>query len=298
MKKKTRNRRERLLMDLMRRYCDYVENGMHSRWEKLEVGIYDTAPHEVSGALIARQATLAIYLARSPSTWNGHVAPLYLRAMVDAHISLAWVLGDPAPRAKEFILYGLGQEKLFIEHLKAGRTGTDEDDPRIDEMIKMREGWLNSQRRDFMVEVNVGAWSGHNTREMAEQAGCESLYKYAYLPFSGAAHSMWQHVGIYNLTPCTNPLHKRHRVPSVARAPLDVDFVYRGAKYVSRSYELFDTTFGLKDTGELPEEWFIREMDALYEHERQHGTNMSEAPEPGDSQRGQHVAPPAEGEMN
>jgi hypothetical protein len=104
----------------------------------------------------------------------------------------------------------------------------------------MREGWLNSQRRDFMIEVNVGSWSGHNTREMAEQAGCETLYKYAYLPFSGVAHSMWQHIAIYNLKPCANALHKRHRIPTVAHVPLDPDYVYRSAKYVTRSYELFD----------------------------------------------------------
>jgi hypothetical protein len=116
MTKRKRSNRQRAILDLMHRYCDNVELGLQDRWLKLEVGIYDTAPHEVSSALLARQATLAIQLARSPVSWNGHVAPLFLRAMVDAHISLAWVLRDPVPRAKQFILYGLGQEKLFIEH--------------------------------------------------------------------------------------------------------------------------------------------------------------------------------------
>lgn len=269
MSERTPKSRQRAILDLMRRYCKNVEVGLSDRWSKLDVGIYDTAPHEVVGALLARQSTLTIQLAMAPSTWNGHVAPLYLRAMVDAHISLAWVLKDPTPRARKFILYGLGQEKLFIEHLKASRTGTDDDDPQIDEMIELRESNLNNQRRDFMVEVNVGSWSGHNTREMAEEAGCEELYKYVYLPSSGVVHSMWQHIEAHNLTQCKNPLHRRHRVPLIADLSIDPDYVYRSAKYVTRSYDLFDSTFGVKSEIEPPEDWFVREMDALWEQEDQ-----------------------------
>lgn len=251
------------IFDVVHRYCTVVEAGLEERWSKLNVELFDTAPHEVSGALLARQATLTIQLARSPGTWNGHVAPLYLRAMVDAHISLAWVLRDPAPRAKQFILYGLGQEKLFIEHLKQSQADSTDPDPNLDEMIKMREQWLNSQRRDFMTEVNVGSWSGQNTRKMAEEADCGGLYRYSYLPFSGVVHNMWQHIAIYNLKPCTNALHKYHRIPHIADIPLDPDYVYRSAKYVSRSYELFDTVFGLNCETELPVDCFVREMNQL-----------------------------------
>lgn len=97
------------VLNVVHQYCGIVERGLVERREKIEVDIYDTAAHEVTGALIARQATLSIQLCSSPGNWNGHVAPLFLRAMVDAHISLAWVLKEPAQRAKDFILYGLGQ---------------------------------------------------------------------------------------------------------------------------------------------------------------------------------------------
>ena len=174
--------------EIMDRYCVMVETALHDRWSKLQVDLYEGAIHEVVGALLARQATLTIQLARSPGTWNGHVAPLFLRAMVDAHVSLAWVLRDPAARAKQFILYGLGQEKLIIEHLKQAQFDAREPDEYLDEVIEARQGWLNGQRRDFLTEVNVGSWSGHSTREMADEAGCSGLYRYAYLPFSGVVH--------------------------------------------------------------------------------------------------------------
>ena len=38
---------------------------------------------EVIGVLLARQVTLAVQLASSLSNWNGHVAPLFLRAMAN-----------------------------------------------------------------------------------------------------------------------------------------------------------------------------------------------------------------------
>ncbi len=72
--------------------------------------------HEVVGALLARQVTLASQLAECPSIWNGHIAPIVLRTMADVYITLAWVLQDPLDRCKKFIHYGLGQEKLQLEH--------------------------------------------------------------------------------------------------------------------------------------------------------------------------------------
>jgi hypothetical protein len=180
--------------------------------------------------------------------------------MTDAHITLAWILHDPPERAKKYILYGLGQEKLQIEHLKAD---VDQDDEQIQQMIKMKESWLNSQRRDFMTEVNVGNWSGLNTRQMAIESDCEGLYKFAYTPFSGVAHNMWQHVSLYNLKPCVNPIHKYHKVPTILKAPLDPDYVYRSSKYVTRTYESIDEKFGLRIKTKMPLDYLVEEFEKL-----------------------------------
>ena len=248
------------IMKVMQSYCDVVRAGMDERWEKLPVEIYDTETYEAIGGLMARQATLTIELAQSPPIWNGHIAPLILRCMTDAHITLAWILNDPQERAKKYILYGLGQEKLQIEHLK---TDADQEDEQIKQLIEMKESWLNSQRRDFMTEVNVGNWSGLDTRKMSQESGCEGLYKFAYTPFSGVAHNMWQHVSIYNLKPCGNPMHKCHKVPTVLEAPLDPDFVYRSAKYVDRTYEAIDEKYDLDIKTPMPLDYFVDEFNKL-----------------------------------
>ncbi len=244
----------------MQSYCEVARKGLDERWEKMPIALYESETYEAIGGLMARQATLSIQLALSPSIWNGHIAPLILRCMTDAHITLAWILNDPAPRAKQYILYGLGQEKLQIEHLKAD---TDQDDERIRQMVEMKEEWLNSQRRDFMTEVNVGNWSGLNTRQMAQESDCEGLYKFAYTPFSGVAHNMWQHVSLYNLKPCSNPLHKYHKVPSILDVPADPDFVYRSAKYLDRTYEAIDEKYSLKIETKMPLDHFVEEFNKL-----------------------------------
>jgi hypothetical protein len=251
-------------MKVMQSYCEIAQKGLEERRGKMPIALYESETYEAIGGLMARQATLSIQLAMSPSIWNGHIAPLILRCMTDAHITLTWILNDPAARAKQYILYGLGQEKLQIEHLKSD---ADQDDERIRQMIEMKEAWLNSQRRDFMTEVNVGNWSGLNTRQMAQESACEGLYKFAYTPFSGVAHNMWQHVSLYNLKPCSNPLHKYHRVPSILDAPMDPDFVYRSAKYLDRTYEAIDEKYSLDIETKMPLDYFAEEFDKLTENE-------------------------------
>ena len=200
--------------------------------------------HEVVGGLLARQATLGIQLASSPGIWNGHVAPVILRTMADTLITVAWIVDDPVERARMFIHHGLGQEKLEIEHRrerlkKMGR------DPEQDLVVQHKKAWLDSQRHEAFTEINLGSWSRIPARKMAEQSGCLDLYRYAYTPFSAATHSTWQHVARYNLVHCESPLHRHHRIPWVYPDALDPDYLYRGAKYVEKTFRRFETAFGL-----------------------------------------------------
>jgi hypothetical protein len=250
------------LLRFMDDYCEIVISGFRERWAKWEIELYNSETYEAIGGLLSRQVTLSVNLAISPTIWNGHIAPLILRSMTDAHITLAWILLDPDQRAKKYILYGLGQEKLYIEHLK---NEDQEDDERVKRMIEVRESWLNSQRADFLTEVNVGNWAGLDTRKMATEADCSGLYKFAYTPFSGVAHNMWQHISKYNLIPCKNPLHKYHQVADILKIGSDPDYVYRSAKYVDRSFEAFDEKYKLEITTPMPHDWFVEEFNKLHE---------------------------------
>lgn len=246
-------------------YCKILDAGLDERWKKFDIELYDSETYEVIAGLMARQVALAANLARAPSIWNGHVAPIILRSMTDAYITLAWVLKDPGPRTKKYILFGLGQEKLEIEHAEAEYGERKDQDPTLERLIQARRAWLNAQRIDYLTEVNVGSWSGLSTRQMAEEAGCLDFYRFAYTPFSAAVHNTWNHVGRYNLEHCLNPLHKYHRLPTLdaSDSEMDVDYLYRATKYVEKTFRLFDETYSIKAETQMPLDWFNDALDAL-----------------------------------
>lgn len=127
-------------------YVETARNDLRELWRRWPLDLTKKEMHEVIGALLARQVSLATHLALSPTVWNGHIGPLVLRSMTDAYITLAWIFKDyPLARSIKFIEFGLGQAKLQLEHRKKqveadGRVAKD------DPIIKGTEAWINEQR--------------------------------------------------------------------------------------------------------------------------------------------------------
>src|SRR2546425_493798 len=109
-------------------FCRNATVELEARWEAWSLNLKQREMHEVVGGLLARQVTLATEITQTPGIWNGHVAPVLLRSMVDTHITFAWVCGDPQERSRRFIRFGLGQAKLEIEHRKAQWEGREPDE--------------------------------------------------------------------------------------------------------------------------------------------------------------------------
>lgn len=226
------------LLESLRRLAEDFERATRLAMAEL-YGAYEHSAEgipeqEVVFGLLARQASLAIGLLRSPQSWNGDMAPVILRTMIDLHLTLAWILQDPAPRSREFVNYGLGRTKLYAEHMKQ-QIELGAADPSMSQSVEALEAFISADRYPWLVEVNTGAWGGEDLRKMAQATGQESLYNLAYSPFSAATHNTWQHISMYNLVPCEEPLHALHRVPVIAEALFDPDYAYRTAKYLDRS---------------------------------------------------------------
>jgi hypothetical protein len=230
--------RERLDAILLA-YVDQVRSDLQVRWNAWPLDFSEIELHEVVGALLARQVSLASNLVRSPGMWNSHMAPLILRAMADVYITLAWILKDPIGRARKLVEYGLGQAKLQIEH-RASQIRSEGELPENDPVIEALTKWVESQRYMFLTQVDVGSWSGLTTREMAEEAGCLAFYRYVYTPFSSSAHSMWHHIGRLNLEMCRSPLHRGHKLPVDPDLEVDFSHMELAAKYLDETFSLFD----------------------------------------------------------
>jgi hypothetical protein len=231
------------LEEVVTTYLDGIRLELKQRWEGWPLDFGNNTVHEVVGALLARQTTLASNFAVSPGNWTDHLAPLVFRAMADVHISLAWILVSPKERTNQFVRYGLGQAKLEIEHRKA-QMERDGKDSKTDELIDKMEHWVNAQRYMYLVEVDLGAWSDLTTRRMAEEASLLDFYNYVYTPFSACVHSTWQHVGRLNLQPCFSPLHGGHQIPWLPDFEVEPHYLYLVAKYLHKSFLLFDEKIG------------------------------------------------------
>jgi uncharacterized protein DUF5677 len=235
-------------------------------WTKLPVDIFESEFFEVVGALLTRQCNLATKVALNSYLWDYHAGPLFLRPMTDCYITAAWIFKDPLARARRFISYGLGQEKLHIEQLKSILGEQEPDDrARLQKAIDAREAWVNAQHFAFLQDVDVGSWSGMSTRQMAEEADCMSLYNFAYTPWSFAAHGMWNHIACFDATPGQEPLHKHIWVPTNFDHGRQTDVIINATKYFDKLCTLVVTHFGLKVQVEQPNSWLSRRLAKLYE---------------------------------
>lgn len=243
---------EKELRELIRQYVNGVEKGLEFRAaSKVRSTWFSGETSSVINGLLARQATLTIKLALTPSNWDGHIAPLFLRSMIDCHISLEWILRDPVIRAREYMSYSLGQAKLVISHLEAKLEERPENES-IKKLIEVKKEWVAQHMMLALVEINLGSWSGSSVRQMCQEIDDEDFYKFSFTPFSSCVHNTWEHINIYNTVPCTEPLHKRHFVPSITDVPLDYDYLYRSAKYATMSFRAFDRATGIEGAPPMP----------------------------------------------
>jgi len=259
---------EKDIIELVESYELYLNESFNELWGQVKIESDQLDAYSVIGGLLSRQVTLSMQMARSPNILNGHSAPIFLRAMTDLHIALSWIMIDLVERSKKYILHGLGEEKLLMEHYKKEVDHPDNSNAEhIEQLVAIKSAWINSQRREFLVEVNLGHWAQLDYRRMSQEADCEELYKFAYKPFSHAAHNMWPHVSMYNCKDCESPLHKHHLIPELFEAPLDLDFLFRSCKYVHMTYELFIAKFNLELESLMPMDWWWDYFEVKKENE-------------------------------
>lgn len=239
----------------------------------IPINLLESEIFEVVSGLLTRQATLAMKVATNPGIWDWDSGPLFLRPMTDCHITLAWIMKSPLERARKYVDFGLGQEKLQIEYLERGlkEANPSLDPQQVADFIAARRSWLNSQHFVFLQTVDIGSWSGKSTRDMATEADCLNLYTYAYTPWTHASHNMWNHVGRFNVTFSGNPLHRFVRVPTYTQNDfIEMDLLFRVTDYLSETFRLLEDHFKLPPPPEALGEWlsarieiFSKEMESV-----------------------------------
>jgi len=247
---------------IINNYNDNIETDIKDRWNSWKKDLTTPEIYEVIGGLMSRQITIANHFNSSSNIWNGHIAPIILRTLVDNYINFAWILENPLERSRKFIYFGLGQEKLQLAHRKK-ELESREAYENEELMNKALEAWINDQRYEFLTEVSLKSWSEISVRKMAEEANCLDLYNYVYQPFSSNAHNMWNHIAKYNLVESKNPLHKHFRKPGILIDNPDLFYVELSCKYVAKMFNLFDIKIGFESTRKNSFHLYLEEIDNL-----------------------------------
>ena len=251
--------------ELIRALEAKIRKELRMRCEAYKPNFREPEVFNVLTALLARQATLAIELASAPQLWNGHSAPLFLRAMTDVHITLSWILLDPMTRARQYIDHGLGQAVLALEHRKKEMEHVEVDSKeKMEKIIRAEEEWIDAQKWSFLVDVNIGSWSGKTARQMAEEAGILEFYNYVYTPFTQCVHSTWYHVGRYNSWPSDSPLTRQLWAPYISDAKTDIWHLNLAAKYLDKSFSLFDEKALHRTPSSDVQDWIYNEIQRRF----------------------------------
>jgi hypothetical protein len=238
-----------------------IRQELKGRCEEYKPDFQSPEVFNVVTALLARQATLAIEMTSAPQVWNGHSAPLFLRAMTEVHITLSWILQDAKERARQYIEHGLGQAVLALEHRKKKMESAKGDSKEtLEKAVRAEEAWINTQKWSFLVNVNVGAWSGRTTRQMSEEAGILDFYNYVYTPFSQCVHSTWYHVGRYNSSPSESPLTRQLWMPLIDDSSSDIWNLHLATKYLDRTFDLFDEKVLHRQPSSRIRDWIYNEI--------------------------------------
>ena len=186
-------------------------------WRTAEKDPEFSGKSSVLDGLLMRQVSLVTKVAENPSLWNSDLSGIILRCMADIQITMEWFnkVGEKEDY-ESFIVYGLGQQKLNLEHQFSMLSRYEEYEGIEDIEMGLEEAKraLEEQRYTFLLPVDVGKWN-KSTRQMAQEADCkEELYDLRFSFHSGTTHGMWHALEQQHLVKCQNSLHKYHRIPN------------------------------------------------------------------------------------
>lgn len=258
----------RKLNKILNKYVENIQKELIGRWNETTLDIEERELGEVIFGLLSRQVSITIYYLSSPIMWNGDAGTIILRTIAENVINISWILKeDPLNRARLFIKYGLGQEKLQLEHRKSemeGREVSEEEQ----KMIDAQELFINRERYTFLTDVNLGSWSEKSILKIAEEADCKDFYHYVFTPFSNSAHGTWNHIIKYSLKPSSNPLHRFIKRPIFLDLEPDPHFAELSMRYLDKAFDIFDRYCKPKKTIKNSYDIYLKDIDKLIEKQK------------------------------
>lgn len=178
--------------------------------------LYDPDRDQILLGLFSRATRLFVVAFEDPNLWARDLGGIVLRCLVDTAITFSYLAQKATPdEFRKFREYGEGQEKLLMLHLQATYEGQRSLEGREASDIAGDLGGVMPE----LIDIELGHWTKKDSRKLAMAVGMERFYRLVYSPTSNDMHGSWMSLKHSNLHRCAEPLHRFHRIPSVAEPP-------------------------------------------------------------------------------
>jgi hypothetical protein len=203
------------LMAVLRRETQALHERFISVASRTDPDIYDPDRYEVLTGLVSAAIRSVAVATMSPATWSGEHGLMVVRSIVEALITVRWLLHEDDPEMyRRFKEYGRGHLKLLKLHVEEF---IDEQKAQPEDLLRFAsylETEVNADVGEEWQEIQLGGtFAGISAQKMAAAVGMKSEYNFVFAPASSSGHREWVTLDRYVLTRCMNPLHRWHRIP-------------------------------------------------------------------------------------
>lgn len=224
--------------------ADKIIAVLESQQEKIEIDTYSRHKDEVVNGLFFRVFRFYHSFLISFHFWAADISEMTYRTMLESLFYLKFLTHENKEDLyKEFVKYGIGQEKLFKAHL-----GTLLDEKKVvssPELIDYINSGSDDEIWDELISIKLSNFE--NLNKLAEKIDSKYDYTVHYQPYSITEHGQWPALKRFYLKRCKNPLHRYHFIGNARLPYMDLSFLFSTSNLFYDAYLIWIKTYGLPD---------------------------------------------------
>lgn len=178
--------------------------------DKVSLDLYNPIRDEILFGLFSRVTRLLSILMENPILWSRDVGGIILRCLAETTITFGYLVRKGTDEDfNKFFRYGEGQQKLLMLHLQDQYPGKTSLEGLTSEQLATHMGVFPE-----LLDIELGHWTNKDLRRLSKSANMEHIYHLVFTPTSSDVHGTWLSLKNSNLTVCSDPLHRYHRIPT------------------------------------------------------------------------------------
>ena len=211
------------LLEVSGRNAEKAFNYLKTLGDTYKCDLFSPERDEILLGLFSRLTRLFFKMCTDPSLWAQDMAGILLRCLAETGIVFAYLSGQGTPEEfASFRSYGEGKQKLLMLHLQDTYSGSQSLQGKSPAEIARS---VSDGASPEFVNIELDNWTKKSARDLALAAGFEKYYRLVYDPSSADVHGTWMSLDQSNLTRCSQPLHRFHRLPGLFEPPAYSGFV-------------------------------------------------------------------------